>query len=272
VTRNGVPLPSEITTLAEVFREAGYATAAFVSSVVLAPRFGWEQGFEHYDAAFPKSRETVRDRSEFWKDQDIEGFDRRAADTNALAIPWLRLAAEPFFLFVHSFDPHAPYEGAPEYLNYVPIAFSQKTATAHVAVEGTEEQQTALRSFRRAVSKAVRHYHAEVLQTDTEVGHLLAVLGALKIRSRTLVVLTSDHGEGLGQHGLLDHAAHLYGEQLRVPLIVSGAGVAKPGLRIPTPVGLVDLAPTLATLAGLSFPEPTDGRSLATTIQAGTEL
>ena len=80
VTQNGARLASEIVTLAEVFRDVGYQTGAFVSSFVLDPRFGWDQGFEHYDAVFPKSGETVHSRGGFWAQHEFDGFDRARRD------------------------------------------------------------------------------------------------------------------------------------------------------------------------------------------------
>ena len=81
----------------------------------------------------------------------------------------------------------------------------------------------------------------------------------------------ADHGEGLGQHGLLDHAAHLYEEQVRVPLIVRWPGVIPAGVRVETAVGLVDLAPTIAEFASVDFGPNTDGLSLARALRSGAE-
>ena len=83
VVRNGARLEEAAGTLAEWFRDAGYGTAAFVSSFVLDPRFGWGQGFDHYDASFSRAGETVKSRGGFWGEHEFEGFDRRATATNA---------------------------------------------------------------------------------------------------------------------------------------------------------------------------------------------
>ena len=120
ITRNGVSLQGEIETLAEQFRAAGYSSGGFVSSFVLDPRFGWDQGFEVFDASFPKDGATVSKElaqpGMFFNMHSFEGFDRRADATVDAALAWLATAEEPYFLFVHLFDPHDPYVPPKGYL------------------------------------------------------------------------------------------------------------------------------------------------------------
>jgi arylsulfatase A-like enzyme len=121
---------------------------------------------------------------------------------------------------------------------------------------------------RPTLEKILRHYQAEVLYADVQLGALLQALDKRGLRDRTLVIVTADHGEGLGQHGTLDHAPHVYDEQLRVPLLLRWPGQIQAGRRIATPVGLVDLAPTVADLAGVRPPADADGRSLAASLRS----
>jgi arylsulfatase A-like enzyme len=259
VLRNGNALPPEIPTIAEAFRSRGYATAAFVSSFVLDPRFGWNHGFEHYDADLSKSGATMKGRpypGAFWAAERFEGFDRRAAATSRAVREWLGTARRPFFAFVHYFDPHAPY--------VPPDVYGQRVASMPVSLKG------------RAISgvppgnlqQLVRLYQGEVLYVDAEIDALVQALEDPRLGS-TLVVVTADHGEGLGQHGWLEHALYLYDEQIRVPLIAYWPGQLPKGLRVATPVGLADVAPTLAELAGLPELAGIDGRSLAATARGG---
>jgi arylsulfatase A-like enzyme len=266
VNRNGATLAPELDTLAEAFRGAGYSTGAFVSSFVLDPRFGWDQGFDVYDASFPIDGETVHNRGGFWSRHEFDGFDRRARATNRAAIPWLESAREPFLLFVHYFDPHAPNQPSQSHLERVPVEFAQSRARswAALAAPNSGVDQEGLGRF-------IRAYYAEVLYTDSALGELVDAIDAAGLRDRTLIAVTADHGEGLGQHGLLDHAAHLYDEQIRVPWVLRWPGTLPAGTRIQTAVGLVDLAPTLAELAGVSFPGTPDGRSVAPALLSGTE-
>jgi choline-sulfatase len=263
--RNGIPLADTAETLAEVFQRNGYATAGFASSFVLDPRFGWAQGFDHYDAEFPRRGETMRSRGGQWREYEFDGFDRRAAATNARALPWLEAADEPFFLFVHYFDPHAPYAAHPARVARLPRDFGRTAASERIV----EMQKTLPGLSADALVSALRNYQAEVVAVDAALGRLLAALEARGLAERTLVVVTADHGEGLGQHGTLDHAPNIYEEQLRVPLLIRWPQRIPAGQRIQQPVGLVDLAPTIAAAASLEFEGRTDGRPLLAALESG---
>jgi len=260
--RNGEPLPDSATTLAEAFRSAGYHTAAFVSSYVLDARFGWSQGFEHYDAELPAESATLKAPpypGAFWAGQHFAGFDRRATATTKAARTWLESAPEPFFLFVHYFDPHAPYV-PPE--PYVERIAGRRFPLEGRAVAGMAPQQ---------LEQLIRRYHGEVLYTDDSLGALLDGITERRSRRSTLTVVVADHGEGLGQHGWLEHALYLYDEQIHVPLILHWPGHLPAGRRVRTQVGLVDVAPTLAELVGLPPLASIDGRSLAAAARGGAE-
>ena len=260
--RNGDSLPESATTLAEAFRAAGYHTAAFVSSFVLDPRFGWAQGFEHYDADLPQQGATLKKApypGAFWAEQRFDGFDRRATATTQAARAWLEKAPEPFFLFVHYFDPHAPYLPPDAYLERIA---SRRFPLDHRALPGLTPAQ---------LERLVRRYHGEVMYTDDSLGALLDGVAERRSRRSTLTVVVGDHGEGLGQHRWLEHALYLYDEQIHVPLVVHWPGHLPAGRRLRAQVGLVDLAPTLVELAGLPPLAPIDGRSLAAALRGGAE-
>jgi arylsulfatase A-like enzyme len=260
--RNGDALGDDLPTLAESFRTGGWHTAAFVSSFVLDARFGWSRGFDHYDDDLPDSSSTMKKEpypGAFWSAHRFAGFDRRATATTQAAIEWLHDAPEPFFLFVHYFDPHAPY--AP------PDAYGQRTASLAIPLAGREVP----RIDSVQLLALARLYHGEVLYVDDSLGALLAAVAERSGERSVLTVVTSDHGEGLGQHGWIEHATHLYDEQVRVPFLVHWPGRVPAGGVLHTPVGLADLAPTLLELAGLPPPADPDGRSLARSLSAGRE-
>jgi arylsulfatase A-like enzyme len=263
VLANGAAVPDELPTLAESFREAGYATAAFVSSFVLDPRFGWSRGFEHYDASFPTAGATLSKQraypGAFWAEHEFEGFDRRAPETTREALAWLESAPEPFFLFVHYFDPHAPYR-PPE-----PFDREAKRGRYDLAGRGVRGVPP------RALAQMIRRYHAEVLYADHWLGRLLAGLARRGARDRTLVVVTADHGEGLGQHGWLEHGMYLYDEQVAVPLLFHWPGRIVPRQPISTAVGLVDAAGAVAALAGVRAPSGAAESPLADVVLGGGE-
>ena len=262
VMRNGEALPDAAATLAEAFQAHGYRTAAFVSSFVLDPRFGWGQGFDTFDAVLPEAGATMGKSKPypgaFWSAQRFDGFDRRAISTTEAAIRWLESAPAPFFLFVHYFDPHAPY--------VPPKAFADRTASLRFPLEGRKVAGVAPAQLERLVQR----YHGEVLYVDDALAALLDAV-ARRTGDSALVVVTADHGEGLGQHGWVEHAVHLYDEQIRVPLLVRWPGQVPKGRRVATPVELADVAPTVLELAGIESDAPRDGRSLADAIRGGPE-
>lgn len=160
--------------------------------------------------------------------QSVATVQRAGADTTAAALDWLRAqAARPFFLFLHLYDPHEPYTPPEPYRS----------------------------RFRLA-------YDGEIAASDAAVGGLVAELKRLGVYERALVVLTSDHGEGLGDHGEDGHGILLYREALHVPLIVKLPQGRRAGERVEARVGLADVLPTLASLLELPTPADLPGRPL----------
>lgn len=194
-------------TLAEAMRSAGYRTFARVAAMVLNREFGLDQGFEVYqDVRAPVSTRRRTGPAEL-----------PAGTISDAAIGWLRAhRSDRFFLFVHYFDPHHPYE-PPE-------------------------------PFRASIPDP---YDGEIAYTDSQVGRLLAALRELEREADTLVVLTADHGEGLGEHREPTHGFYLYDSTLHVPLILRKPGLIPAGQRVAAQVRLVDVAPTILALTGL---------------------
>lgn len=211
-------LPADAETLAERVGAAGYATGAVIGSFVLERRFGLAQGFDHYDdSGFGERRSGPAGY-----------FERGADEVSDRALGWLMRAPEPFFLWVHYFDPHSRY--AP------PARWAERFPG--------------------------RPYQGEIAYADAQLARLFAWLVESGRAGRTLVVATSDHGESLDEHGEQTHGYTLYDATLRVPLLVRGPGVPV-GRVVRGPVRTVDIAPTLLARLGLPGPEPTDGEDLA---------
>jgi arylsulfatase A-like enzyme/Flp pilus assembly protein TadD len=207
VRRNGVDhLPPAANTLAEGFHAAGAATAAAVATYVLDERTGIAQGFDVYHGV-PRPRGPA-DASESERKGD------KVCD-DALALLRAR-AKEKFFLWVHFYDAHYPYESATHPDAGSPAAYAD-----------------------------------EVAFMDGQSGRLLDGLRELKLDQETLVVLVADHGEGLGDHQELHHGYFLYSTCAHVPLIVRCPGVIAPGAQVDALVRTVDVAPTITELAGL---------------------
>jgi arylsulfatase A-like enzyme/Flp pilus assembly protein TadD len=212
-------LPDRIPTVAEAFHDAGYRTAAFVSGFPLDRRFGLARGFDVYDDRLPRGGD--RRRSAY--------VERPADQTSAAVRSWLEAGpASPWFLWVHYFDPHAPYEPPPDL----------------------------------AARFAGRGYDGEIAFVDSQIGTLLADLDRKGLAAGTLVLVTADHGEALGEHGEETHGIFVYDATLRVPWVMAGPGV--PAGLVPSVVARgIDVAPTLLDLAGaLPARDPMEGRSL----------
>ena len=216
---NGWALPPEPVTLAEVFRDAGYRTAAFVSAFPLYSRFGLDRGFEVYDDQLPAQRSARRSVQQRFAQEVVED-----------AIAWLTGIdpEDPFFLWVHFYDPHNSYLPPPPYTQWY----------------------------------ASDLYQGEIAYMDEWIGKLIAKIEEAGLAEDTIIAVVADHGESLGEHGERTHAELIYNSTMRVPLILRGAPIEAGG-RISDPVSVVDLLPTLLELVSLEVPEEVQGTSLA---------
>lgn len=252
VVKNGLPLAAGHRTLAEVLSAAGYRTAAVVSSFVLDAKFGYAQGFDVYEDDFDPASATIS-RSRFQGVPVDSAFDQPANRTTESALRLLsRLgeSAQPFFLFVHYFDPHAPY--------VPPEPFASRYATEPTSDAG--------------LAATINAYDGEIAFADHEFGRLLELLKTSGLDRDTLVVVTADHGEGLMQHGHMNHGVQIYEEAVRVPLLFRLPGRIEAERSLAEPVELVDVMPTVLELAGVEPPEGQQGRSLAAALEDGTSL
>ena len=200
---NGIRVDPAVPTLAKTLSAAGFATGAFVSAFPLDRRFGLNAGFAEYSDRMPRG---ARGRLE---------NERPGRDTVDDALAWFRTttsAGPRTFLWVHLFEPHAPYGQA---------------------------------GSGRPVAD---RYDDEVAESDVQIGRILDALGPDAASS--VIVVASDHGEAFGEHGEVSHSLFVYDTTLRVPLVVAGPGV--PARTVGTPVSLVDVAPTVLPLLGLT--------------------
>ncbi len=224
VTDFGIPLPEKLPYLPALLKDRGYATAAFVGSLILDPRGGlapgFDRGFDVYDAGFRQRR---------GKEDRYKTMERRAGDVVARATAWLlTTGSKPYFLWVHVFDAHDPYEA--------PAPFAAKYAAAP--------------------------YDGEVAYVDSALGALLATLAKRPDYDNTLVAVYADHGESLGDHGEASHGVFLYDSTIRVPLLLRLPKGRSAGTRVTTRAGLVDLAPTVLAALGAEIPATMQGASL----------
>jgi choline-sulfatase len=236
VEENGERVPPGLPTLAEVLGSHGYATAAFIGGYFLAREFGLDRGFSVYDSPFAGHLEG---------EGVAAALKRPAGDVLADARTWLadhdRASGPPFFLFVHLFDLHRPYTEPEKFRAQYP---------------GSE-------------------YDAELVYADGALGDFWRFLQERGLFSRSLIVLTADHGESLGDHGESTHGYFIYQSTLRVPLIIHWPEAQSRGRVVPAPahvdepVGLIDLAPTILQFLDLPVPGSFQGISLLPLLGGG---
>jgi len=224
-------LPPEVDTLPERLQARGYATGAFVNNTFLAPEFGLNQGFEHWD----------------WQGSSADA-GRSADDTVAAALAWMAKQDRPVFVLVHMMEPHAPYTPPAELKGTFSAATQVPpeqalTESLFVSWQTYQSQPTVAQRAR-----AIALYDEEILTVDRAFGHLLDGLRGRERQDRTLTVFTADHGEEFWEHGGFEHGQSLMGELTHVPLIVRGPGV-KAG-RVRTLVGHTDLSRALLHQGG----------------------
>ena len=209
-------LSADRTTLCEILVREGYVAGAFVASFVLDKKFGLNQGFQEYNDDLIGAKPT----------QDAIHRYRDGSLVVDAALQWLgKPRSQPFFCWVHLYDPHAPYES---------------------------------RSAEFGDAFAKSPYDGEIAYTDQQVGR---VLEFVKKHPQTIVIVVGDHGESLSEHHELQHGYTLYNNTQHVPLILRGVPDAVPGTRVATPVTLVDVLPTLLEMLKLPIPTGVSGRS-----------
>jgi len=217
----GFILPSSSRPLAKILQEQGWDTAAFIGSAVLKRIFGFNLGFAVYDDQMPKPGPS---------DEFREDPERRAGVVVDRAIKWLNAqSGKPFFLWVHLYDPHLPYN---------PPSPFQEQYKDHP-------------------------YDGEIAYTDQQLGHLIDAVRK-KATQGTIIAVLSDHGESLGEHGEYTHGVFLYDSTLRIVFLMSGPGIPA-GMRIKQQVRSIDFLPTLLELMGGKAPDQVQGTSLVPT-------
>jgi len=236
--------------LAEVLREGGFSTVGFTGGGNVSAKFGFGRGFEsYYESRDPWGRiHEVIPHLEDWFGGPPQ---------------------EPFFLFLHCYDIHHPYNPPEPY----PEAFFGEYE-GFVTPEGTGQLLNKIRrihkfeDFKGEVllteddrGRIEALYDSGILYTDTYIDLLARLLEGAGVAGRTVVVLLSDHGEEFWEHGSVLHSFTVYGEVLNVPLVFSGPGIPS-GATVSAPVRLIDVAPTILELLGIPKPPSFQGRSL----------
>jgi arylsulfatase A-like enzyme len=267
VNRHG-PIPTSLPLLQERLRDAGYATFATTAGVLLTPQLGFGRGFD-----------------DFWvrgKMESLPEWDAELGNGVTDALDWLKAHRdERFFLFFHTFEAHAPYQPREPYFTRFGGNMKALNAGQPVWLEangfedgvrplyllfhppnyagGVTYPKRVLGPPDRELATAL--YDSGLAYIDQQVSALLGYLESEGLLDQTIVVVTSDHGESLYEHGLVGHSS-LYDHDLKVPLVIAAPLGAARGRRVGAQVRSVDIAPTLAELAGLPPFAVADGKSL----------
>ena len=222
--------------LAGMLRAAGYTTAAFTEDGFVLPGV-FAAGFGRYQ-------------------QYGNSLEAQIEHTVGAAIDWLRSTPnQPFFLFVHTYETHSPYSAPPPYASMFADTSDRPKAPGGEAPDREEK---------------LARYDGAIRYADSVLGRLFDELDHLGLADRTLVVVTSDHGEAFGEHGYDGHGQSMHDEVMRVPLLFRSPGLVEPGRRAAGMVGLIDLVPTVLDLLSMEPPYALQGISLAPLLRTGS--
>jgi len=258
VRKIGIPLPLEYKMLAEMLRDQGYSTHAVVANGAVASEFNFHQGFDTF--------------VETWK---VEGVDGPLNVANRVTEEALKIAAglsqdEPFFLWVHYLDPHFPYTPPSDWVDTF-VGDEHYDPTEKIKIDRTKQRRQMgaigrdqMLGDSEEIAYYVAQYDAEIAFTDSEIDRLLRSLREQGLMDTTLIAVTSDHGESLGEHKyFFDHGRFSFQTCLRVPFILHYPGVIEPAVD-GEPVQLIDLSPTILDIVGAPIVDGAwmQGRSL----------
>ncbi len=232
-------LASRFSTMAELLSAANYRTIAFTTNAYFSADSGLRQGFDEF-ALEPARADRVNQQIFDWLDRDEAG--------------------SPLFLYVHTIDPHAPYDPPEQYRRTFAPDVSDPEAGSFEHIRGLAFGE--IPKTPQTVQDLMDLYDAEIAFADRQFGLLLEDLRRRGLYDQMLIVLASDHGEGFYEHGIQGHGWDLYRESIQVPMLLKLPGTTI-GQRVAEPVQQIDLLPTLLELAGLEAPTELQGRSLA---------
>lgn len=291
VARNSMRLAASNLTIAEFLAGKNYKTAAFIGSFILSSTFGFHQGFQTFNENFSMNpSEYLEHQIQIGAKQksdmithkkNIRQITRKAEEVNEAFFRWLgRNQSEKFFAFVHYYDPHFPYlppekwhkKHLPSIPPGTPLAQKdrrmfkktfQKKIDSNLIFRPSEIYRL---KYDEEINVLLKLYVSEIEYTDYAIGQLIEVLEKTNLRSKTIVIVTADHGENLVEHWEMNkffgHGFLTFETETRVPFVVSLPGIIPSGKRVQQIASHVDILPTLANLIGERFPSEIDGVSL----------
>ncbi len=264
-------LPASAETIAEVYREAGYATVSYSSVAFTGKQNNMHQGYEELHEASSVPKETDSDGDQVYRSKTARPYVDRF-------IPWLKRHKDvPFFAYLHVFDPHSPFEPRPPYDTlWARPGDKKRVAEIDAQIKEKKVRNTFGLPFKDDYIKKTGNdpdellriykdwYDGSIRAMDAEMGRLFETLRELGLEEDTLIVFASDHGEEFWEHNQLFHGQSVYGELNQVPLVFRWPAnpAIRKGVMVDQIVENLDIMPTLLDLSGIEGPSIMQGRSL----------
>lgn len=249
-------------TLAEAFRDAGYATAGFFAGPYLHPTFGFAQGFDAYHDCTSYSQLTIKTLKEGNPGGHLNALSHRDITNPIVEREVTRMLdahdGRPLFAFIHLWDVHYDYIPPEPYRSMFDPDYRGKVDGSRVLMAAQKPDDWT----ERDVAHLRALYDGEIRCTDDALKRILAALEQRGLLENAIVVITADHGEAFYEHGRQGHRHSLFEEETRIPLVVHYPRTIRPGQRITHPAQMIDIAPTLLMLAGVDPLPDALGRSL----------
>ena len=252
-------------TLAEMLRGEGYATAGFVANIYWTGRHtGLARGFAHYEDYYGTPGDALYRATiirEFATVQQMLGAidvvgRKRASHVNREVLGWMgRVKGRPFFAFLNYFDVHAPYLPPKPFAGRFGVLRPEFQAKRLEIGNQVKRPQAP-----EQIAYKMDRYQEAMLYLDDHLGKLFAEMKRRGVLDNTIVIVTADHGEHFGEHGIIEHGASLYTQETRVPLIIRFPGRIPAGMRVAAPVSVANIPATVTALTGMRDTFP--GRSL----------
>jgi arylsulfatase A-like enzyme len=271
----GRPLSGDFETLAEVLSKEGYSTLAVISNYLyLSAQFGFVQGFQYYDFRQP-TRFLKRGPAFYLRAAIFEifkklsprvAFDKQYKNAEEINAHVFRVldksmaTPRPFFLFINYMDAHIPYIPPPPFDGLYPGKMRSFTTEREYALI-----KDVMKLKRKITDEEYRHlvsqYDGGIAYLDSQIMKLMERLKSLDLYDKSLIIVTSDHGEAFGEKNLIDHGHSVYQNQIHVPLIIKYPGMVQ-GKVVNELVSSVDIMPTILTMLGVKVPDGVQGQSL----------
>ena len=227
-------LDSKKDILTEILNSSGYVTGGFFSAIYLKGEYGFSRGFDLYSNEIKKDSDTITDKALEW----IE--ERKQSE---------------FFLFLHYFDVHWPYRPPVKYAEKFGVDTSQKRWFRYGKLMFLRNfTDPSVKMGEKTRKKVIDLYDAEIYRIDASIGRLIAYLKEKKLYDKTIIMVTSDHGEEFKEHGSFGHFHQLYSELINVPLIIRFPKIIPGGVVSEIPVSSVDISSILLDMASIDIP------------------